>query len=168
MMDNDLMLKQPGAYSAWGAYGNSKLANVLFTRELARRLQVAGKDSDVASFCLHPGVCRTDLWRYIVGAAPKVPRALLPVLGLAALPVALPLALPAATAALAFTKSSKEGAQTQIYLAASNKLDLRAASGEYFDNFKVAKTSESGRNMATANWLWQQSETLTGVQFNGL
>jgi NAD(P)-dependent dehydrogenase (short-subunit alcohol dehydrogenase family) len=167
MMDNDLLLARPGAYSPWGAYGNSKLANVLFTRELAARLRKAGRD-DVVTFSLHPGVCRTDLWRYIAGALPKVPRGLLPVVGLAALPVALPLAVPVATAALTFTKSSKEGAQTQIYLAASNKLDLAGSSGEYHDNFKVATTSDSGRNPAVAAWLWQQSEALTGAKFDGL
>ena len=64
-----------------------------------------------------------------------------------------------------FTKSSEQGAQTQIFLAATNVLDLKASSGSYYDNSKEAATSEAGRNMDTAAWLWGESERLTGVKF---
>ncbi len=49
------------AYSPSKAYSQSKLANVLFTRELAKRL---GKNSNIKVYCLHPGIIRTDLWRH--------------------------------------------------------------------------------------------------------
>jgi len=74
----DLLLDQtPTSYAPWPAYGNSKLANVLFTRELARRLKQAGND-DTVTFSLHPGACRTELGRYIVDpkSIPKVTRSI--------------------------------------------------------------------------------------------
>ncbi len=55
---DDLMLEKPGAYKAWNAYGNSKIANIHFTHELARRLKKKGIDNIVA-VCCHPGRCTT-------------------------------------------------------------------------------------------------------------
>jgi NAD(P)-dependent dehydrogenase (short-subunit alcohol dehydrogenase family) len=49
------------AYSPVKAYSQSKLANVLFTRELAKRL---GKNSNIRVYCLQPGYIRSDLWRH--------------------------------------------------------------------------------------------------------
>jgi NAD(P)-dependent dehydrogenase (short-subunit alcohol dehydrogenase family) len=67
MMDNDLLLARPGAYSPRGAYGNSKLANVLFAAELARREAAAA--SGVRAFSLHPGAVRTEIFRNMGAAA---------------------------------------------------------------------------------------------------
>lgn len=58
---NNLQLKADGSYGPWPAYGNSKLANILFTRELNRRLVETGNPSRIVSVCLHPGACRTEL-----------------------------------------------------------------------------------------------------------
>ncbi|XP_037077685.1 LOW QUALITY PROTEIN: retinol dehydrogenase 12-like [Pollicipes pollicipes] len=55
---DDLMLTK--GYTKWKAYYQSKLANVLFTRELARRLAGSG----VTTYAVHPGVVRTELWRH--------------------------------------------------------------------------------------------------------
>lgn len=49
------------SYSRWGAYGQSKLANVLFTRELAKRL----KGTNVTANSLHPGAVKTELARHL-------------------------------------------------------------------------------------------------------
>jgi NAD(P)-dependent dehydrogenase (short-subunit alcohol dehydrogenase family) len=49
-------------YSPFKAYSQSKLANILFTRELAKRL---GKNSNIKVYCLHPGIIRTDLMRHM-------------------------------------------------------------------------------------------------------
>ncbi len=49
-------------YSPIKAYSQSKLANILFTRELAKRL---GKNSNIKVYCLHPGIIRTDLMRHM-------------------------------------------------------------------------------------------------------
>ena len=51
---NDFMLLKDGAYQSWKAYGNSKLANILFTRELSRKLYTKF-DTDIAVLCCHPG-----------------------------------------------------------------------------------------------------------------
>lgn len=61
---DDLMGEQQ--YDRWRAYGQSKLANILFTYELARRLQTSS--SSITANCLHPGVVRTELPRW--GRAP--------------------------------------------------------------------------------------------------
>jgi NAD(P)-dependent dehydrogenase (short-subunit alcohol dehydrogenase family) len=50
------------AYSPSKAYSQSKLANILFTRELTKRL---GKNSNIKVYCLHPGIIKTDLMRHI-------------------------------------------------------------------------------------------------------
>lgn len=50
----DLMLDKKGAYQAWLAYGNSKLANILFTKELTKKLYLKS-DANVAVLCCHPG-----------------------------------------------------------------------------------------------------------------
>ena len=56
---NDLHYKKGRSYSPWPAYGQSKLANILFTKELSRRLE----GTKVTATCLHPGVIATPLWR---------------------------------------------------------------------------------------------------------
>ena len=157
---DDLFLSRPEAYQPWVAYGNSKLANVLFTRELAQRLQATSSSSSsssssnnnrIATFSLHPGVCRTELGRYLFDSN-SIPKVLYPLVGVVALP------------ALYLTKSAEQGAQTQIFLAASKKLDLAADSGKYFDNSRESDTSAAAKNMNTAKWLWGESERLTGIK----
>ena len=157
---DDLFLEKPKAYTPWGAYGNSKLANIYFTRELARRLQQPSSSGSInnesgignhriATFSLHPGVCRTELYRYIFDS--NIPKILYPLIGAVALP------------ALYVTKSAKQGAQTQIFLAASKKIDLMADSGKYYDNSRESGTSPAAKNMDTASWLWEESAKLTGI-----
>ena len=51
---DDLMLLKDGAYQSWKAYGNSKLANILFTRELTKKLYTKF-DTNIAVLCCHPG-----------------------------------------------------------------------------------------------------------------
>lgn len=51
---DDLMLEKSGAYQAWKAYGNSKLANILFTKELTKKLYLR-EDNNIAVLCCHPG-----------------------------------------------------------------------------------------------------------------
>lgn len=86
VVDHDL-------YSQWGSYADSKLANVLFTKELQRRFDAEG--AQVACFSLHPGAVNTDLPRYLIEGTPK------PVLLLLA-PIAL------------FVRSVERGASTQV------------------------------------------------------
>ncbi len=119
-------------YSAWRNYGQSKLANILFARELAKRLKGTSKVANA----LHPGVIQTNLARHMNVAAR---------VGVA---IANPL----------FLKTIPEGAATQCYLAAHP--DAAAVSGEYFSDCNVARTSPQGRDMAQAARLWETSEAI--------
>jgi NAD(P)-dependent dehydrogenase (short-subunit alcohol dehydrogenase family) len=60
---DDLMCE--ASYDPWKAYGASKLANIMFTYELARRLRPSS--SKMTANCLHPGVVRTELGRWVAG-----------------------------------------------------------------------------------------------------
>jgi NAD(P)-dependent dehydrogenase (short-subunit alcohol dehydrogenase family) len=122
------------SFSGWGAYSNSKLANVLFTTELARRL----RGTDVTANCLHPGVVRTG---FAQGAQ-----------GLFGLffKHAAPLLL-----------TPERGAQTSIYLASSPEVE--GVSGEYFKRCRRVRPSKSGQDAALAAQLWVKSAQLTGV-----
>ncbi len=119
-------------YAGWKNYGQSKLANLLFARHLAKRLEGTGKTANA----VHPGVIRTNLARHMSPAA---------TIGLA---VAGPLAL----------KSIGQGAATQCYVATHPSLD--EVSGEYFSHCNVARSSAHGRDAAMAEKLWQVSEEL--------
>ncbi|KAJ0022786.1 hypothetical protein NQD34_014920 [Periophthalmus magnuspinnatus] len=91
------------SYDKQKAYSQSKLANVLFTRSLDKRLQGTG----VSVYSLHPGVVQTDLWRHLNGPQQCVMKVVSP-----------------------FTKSSTEGAQTSIYCAVEPSLE---SGGYYSD-----------------------------------
>lgn len=119
-------------YAPQRAYSQSKLANLLFAKELGRRLSGTGKTANA----LHPGVIKTNLMRTLPGLAEVV------------LTLANPLAL----------KSVPEGAATQCYLAVHPA--VAGISGEYFSHCNVASTSEIARDAALATRLWQESERI--------
>lgn len=144
---NDIMCEK--AYKPWDAYGNSKLANILFTKELAKRFK---KDNIISVVC-HPGVCRTELGRYFFGATDNIPKYLSPVLGVALSPLVYA------------SRSAEQGAQTQIFLSASKTL-TSDDSGKYFDSLKPATPSKAAENDQNAAKLWEISEQLTGVRYS--
>jgi NAD(P)-dependent dehydrogenase (short-subunit alcohol dehydrogenase family) len=117
------------------AYPLSKLLNVLFTFELARRLDGTG----VTANCLHPGFVRTALGRDVTG-----------VMG-AALRLAL-LVVP----------GPASGAKTSVYLASSP--DVADVTGRYFVKRRPAEPSPQARDEDAAARLWTLSEQLTGVE----
>ncbi len=121
-------------WDGWRAYANSKLANILFTRELARRL--AG--TAVTANCAHPGMVRTRFGRE------------------ARLPMRA-----AVTLARPFMRSPQRGASTIVYLATSP--ELAGATGGYYVNRQRHEPSAAARDDATARRLWQLSEELTGL-----
>ena len=121
-------------YSGQQAYNQSKLANVMFTYELARRLDGTG----VTATVLHPGVVRT-------GFAAEDPS---PVWK-----VALPLIRP-------FLKTPRKGAATSIYLASSPEAE--GISGKYFADSKPKTSSSSSYDSAAAARLWEVSVDLVG------
>ena len=122
-------------YSGWRAYGQSKLANVMFTYELARRLEGTG----VTANALHPGAVATN-----IGSNNKTWYAH-PILALFRL----------------FSTTPEKGARTSIYLASSPEVE--GVSGGYFANERPATSSETSRDEAAAGKLWGLSETLTGL-----
>ena len=118
-------------YVGWKAYSTSKLANILFTSELARRLQ----GTSVTTNSLHPGVIASGFARNNKG-----------VIGVLA-----KLAAP-------FLMSSEDGAKTTVFLATDPA--VAKVSGEYFAKSKVAKRSREARSAEIAKRLWDVSEEL--------
>jgi retinol dehydrogenase-14 len=121
-------------YSSQRAYNQSKLANVMFTYELARRLTGSG----VTATTLHPGVVRTAF-------AAEDPSPLFKVL--------LPLIRP-------FMKTPEQGASTSIYLASSPEVE--GVSGQYFANRKPRASSKASYDVDAAARLWSVSAELVG------
>lgn len=122
-------------YSGWRAYQRSKLANILFTRELARRLEGTG----VTANCLHPGFVATGfgdnnrgVWRLGIAIAKLV----------AAIPV-------------------RRGAETPVYLASSPEIE--GISGKYFIKCREWQPSAAAQDDSAAARLWQESERLMGL-----
>jgi WW domain-containing oxidoreductase len=120
-----------GGYSPARAYGQSKLANVLFAEELARRFESTARTANA----VHPGVIYTNLGRSMPGIAR------------AGLAIASPL----------FMKSVAQGAATQCYVATRPGL---TASGEYFADCNLARSSTLSRDPDLARRLWDESERI--------
>ena len=120
------------SYTAWGAYGQSKLANLLFARTLAKRF--AG--SERTANALHPGVIATNLGRHMNPVVRGV------------LAVAEPLVL----------KSIPQGAATQCYVATHR--DAAAVSGKYWSDCNLYRSSRHGEDEAMAERLWTVSEEI--------
>lgn len=119
------------SYTPWGRYGHSKLANILFARALARRL-----DRDRTANSLHPGVIHTNLARHMN----PVTRATFAAVG--------PL----------FLKTVAQGAATQCYLATHP--NVAGISGRYFADCNEARPSRQARDDGQAERLWQVSEEM--------
>ena len=124
-------LVKPGKFSTWTTYGNSKLANILFSNELAERLQPQG----ITSNALHPGFVATSFGSGSTGF-PKL---------------LMWLARP-------FGKSPQEGAQTSIYLASSP--EALGVTGKYFEDSKPKAPSKDAQSKFLATKLWELSEEL--------
>jgi retinol dehydrogenase 12 len=125
-------LQGEARYDVFSAYARSKLANALFTLELARRLD----GTQVTANCLHPGVVATNLgsnngW----------------------------LARIALWAATPFLSTPEQGAQTTIYLASS--ADVAGVSGAYFADCREEEPAAAARDTRAARRLWKASEKLT-------
>lgn len=121
-------------YRPWRAYGQSKLANILFAKSLAQRL--GGRRSVNA---LHPGVIGTNLGRHmnpviagVLGVAMRV-----------------------------FSKSIEQGAATSCYVAA--RPEVGVVTGQYFSDCAVIEPSRAARDERLAERLWDASEKLTGL-----
>jgi NAD(P)-dependent dehydrogenase (short-subunit alcohol dehydrogenase family) len=116
-------------------YGRSKLANILFTRELARRLAGTG----VTANCFHPGFVATRIGWSAGGWASLV--------------------IPLMQAARGLSR--EEGADTIVYLSSSP--EVVATTGEYFVKRKITMPSSSARDDTAAKRLWEASEKLASL-----
>lgn len=141
----DLNFKCSRGYNRWIAYGQSKLANCLFSYELSRRCRA--ENIRVTSNSMHPGIVDTQLIRHILPQMmvqneifPDLRRIILKVLGL---------------------KTPEEGASTAVHLACSEMLE--GVSGFHFEDSRMRDPSSQARNGKLALELWEVSEKLTGT-----
>lgn len=128
-------LQAAGHYAPMRAYGVSKLANILFTRTLAKRLQGTG----VTATCLHPGFVRTQIGRGIDGAFGRFMFGVMSSLA----------------------RSPEKGAQTLVYLASSPQ--VQGASGGYYFDCKEIAPSPAAQDDGVAERLWALSEKMVGI-----
>jgi NAD(P)-dependent dehydrogenase (short-subunit alcohol dehydrogenase family) len=122
-----------GGYSLLKAYSRSKLANVLFASELARRLAGSG----VTAYSLHPGAVATRIWNH-------TPWYIRPVLMIAKW----------------FMIAPERGAEPIVFLAAGPEAAGR--SGEYYEQTRFVEPAPAARDRALAARLWDESVRLTG------
>ncbi len=121
-------------YAAMRNYGMSKLANILFTREMARRLG----GTAVTINCLHPGMVSTGL-----GANNGLfARALITLLR-------------------PFSRSPDRGAATSVFLC--SEASMAGVSGKYFANCREARPNDAALDDEAARQLWQISARMTGL-----
>ncbi|XP_034943813.1 retinol dehydrogenase 11-like isoform X2 [Chelonus insularis] len=131
------------SYSARTAYAQSKLANVLFTKELARRLEEV-KIEGITTYSLHPGVIATDLGRHFSktmfpGARFGFENLLAP-----------------------FIKTPELGAQTTIHCATDKKAGTET--GLYYKECGITSSSSASNNIEKARRLWDVSVKLIGAE----
>ena len=119
-------------YGGWKAYGQSKLALVLFTHELAKKLTGTG----VTVNSVHPGTVATNIWSRPLGPAGFI------------------MSIPKL-----FMTSPQKGAETIVYLASSP--DAGNVNGEYWDKMKTKKSSDESYDEEIAQRLWEISVKLT-------
>lgn len=122
-------------YKGMKAYQQSKLGNVLFTFELARRLQ----DSKVTANCLHPGVVATNIAQKHSSPFIRTAWGLLK----------------------PFMVNTAKGAATSLHVATAP--ELAGVTGKYFDNCREKKAAKAAFDMAVAQRLWKVSAQLTGL-----
>jgi retinol dehydrogenase-12 len=126
-------LQAEKSYFHFGVYGRSKLMNILFTRELARRV----KDKGITANAVHPGVVASNFMAKpgIWGIGGKI--------------------------AALFSLSPANGAKTSVYLASSP--EVKDVTGGYFAKSKPKTPSKDALDDAAAQRLWALSEQLTGL-----
>jgi NAD(P)-dependent dehydrogenase (short-subunit alcohol dehydrogenase family) len=122
-------------YSTFGVYGQSKLANILFTRELARREQAYG----VTANSFHPGFVGSGFSKNNGTFARVLMTAISP-----------------------FSRSPEKGAETGVHLCSSP--DVANETGTYFFDCKERKLASYARSDEDARRLWEVSEQLTGLE----
>jgi NAD(P)-dependent dehydrogenase (short-subunit alcohol dehydrogenase family) len=131
---NDLMSEK--SYEKIASYCQSKLANILFTRYLAKMLS----DTGVTVNALHPGLVNTELMRHVHLFFVIITKPLIWI----------------------FYKTPKNGAQTQIKV--SIDPELEEVTGKYFADCCEKEPEPQAKDDEMAEWLWKESERLTGIE----
>ena len=129
-------LQSAHSYSGMRAYSRSKLCNILFTRELARRLSGTG----VTANCLHPGFVNSrfgDNNPGLVGIGTRIAKQI-------------------------FAIAPERGAETSVYLASSP--DLEGKSGGYYDRCAPKTPSPEAQDDTAARRLWEESARIAGLR----
>ena len=127
---NRFLIKNDKNLTAFKAYGDGKLANILFTKGLAKRL--SGKP--ILSFSLHPGLVGTNFGGNFTGLSSLLVKFAKP-----------------------FMVSSEEGAETSIFLTTTPFENVRRDNGKYFVKCKVKFTNNNDITHDNADWLWEKS-----------
>ena len=122
-------------YSGMAAYAQAKLALIMFTYELARRVQA----ESVTVNALHPGLVASNIYAN-AGRMAKLVGLVMPL----------------------FSLTPAQGAETSIYLASSP--EVQGVTGEYFDKKRPVRSSQASYNVDAARRLWELSEELTGLR----
>lgn len=120
-------------YSPWGAYGRSKLSNILFASQLQKELDQKHKRHNIASVSLHPGVIYSPLWKH-----------------------ALPSFLQPILVRLIANKSIEQGAATTVYCALARSVEA----GAYYDDCHVSKPTDTALSAENQEELWKYTENL--------
>ena len=123
-------------YDPWRMYGNSKLANILYAKSLARRFE--GRSGQRMAYAIHPGVIRTNLARYIPDEEVE------PMYAQIQKRVAL--------------KSIAQGAATQVMVATASTAP--GENGAYFQDCSVSSTHRNAQDVVMADRLWGATEEL--------
>lgn len=133
---DDLMCEKTRKYTLFGQYAQSKLANILFTKELAKRYD------KLRCYAIHPGLVRTNVVRNMP-AWLFYPNAIFGII------------------LATFQKKPQQGAYTSIWAACT---DNPPVNGSYLINSKVADTNSHATDEVQAAKLWDASENLVGIK----
>ncbi|KAH8372624.1 hypothetical protein KR009_001282 [Drosophila setifemur] len=153
------------SYDEGVAYCQSKLANILFARELAKRLEGTG----VTVNALNPGIADTEIARNMIFFKTKFAQYVVEcVLFYCFFPFLFELIISLSFRSIlrpllwAVTKTAKNGAQTTLYAALDP--DLEKITGQYFSDCKMASVAPGALDDRMARWLWIKSEKWTDIR----
>lgn len=149
---NDINYEKGRMYTPWGSYGQSKLANILYTKGLVQKLKSDGFSEKVSAVSLHPGVIRTNLWRET--------------------PLKIPFIGKLSSAIGFMDKTIPQGASTTLWCALSDRVTTPQYQGAWCSDCISAKPSDEAcaqENIdklmkVTEETLAEKTESISAVQ----
>ena len=176
-LDLDNIVMADLEYSFYGAYQQTKLANVLFTQELQRRANAAGMEEWFTTVSLEPGLVATNIWRYIVG---KDPRSSTQKgdndtdtvdTSSTVIPGGKVIQLLVSNLFYRILTKTEMGANTQIWLSSEPKYGCDGSHKiieggcHYDDNMQKMELKDFAQDIIKARLLWDKSEECAGIKF---